>query len=376
MQSIGATVEKNGINFHPPEDMLLQHNARITPKHASSTYADHKSTHAQHFTLTANASDIVSAEARHARFSELVESEKRSEIAEAQQAQVLSQKRAGAELSSKAKRLASPTSTAPNPFPFPAQHSAQTPIALPGAGRSRTIPPPRSASMGSVGASSSLFTKRPARPMGAGPGAGGNSLFIKSNRPAAAGQRPMPRSNTANSMSGSNLPRGLQKVQKTQMLDFSAATAIQENAASELKRVEEDKKAKAEAKKQEALEKKRRAAEEKREKEEQKKAQRAAAQAAKQAAQAAKEVAAKEAREAKEAAAREAREAKAAAEDGLTSPTSAPTSPKTPTSSLSPQIKHEHVFAIPALPAHHAQQQQQQQQQQQPPQPDGKFATF
>lgn len=199
MQSIGATVEKNGINFHPPEDMLLQHNARITPKHASSTYADHKSTHAQHFTLTANASDIVSAEARHARFSELVESEKRSEIAEAQQAQVLSQKRAGAELSSKAKRLASPTSTAPNPFPFPAQHSAQTPIALPGAGRSRTIPPPRSASMGSVGASSSLFTKRPARPMGAGPGAGGNSLFIKSNRPAAAGQRPMPRSNTANS---------------------------------------------------------------------------------------------------------------------------------------------------------------------------------
>lgn len=28
-------------------------------------------------------------------------------------------------------------------------------------------------------------------------------------------------------------------MQKTQMLDFSAATAIQENAASELKRVEE-----------------------------------------------------------------------------------------------------------------------------------------
>lgn len=41
------------------------------------------------------------------------------------------------------------------------------------------------------------------------------------------------------SVSGSNLPRGLQKVQKTQMLDFSAATAIQESAASELKKVED-----------------------------------------------------------------------------------------------------------------------------------------
>ncbi|KAG1067293.1 hypothetical protein G6F42_026528 [Rhizopus arrhizus] len=198
MQSIGSTVEKNGINFHPPEDMLLQHNARLTPQHASSAYADFKSTHSQHFTLTTNANDIVSTEARHARFSELVESEERSELAEAQQAQVLSQKRAGAELSSKAKRLASPTSSTPNPFPFPPQHSANNPIALPGAGRSRTIPPPRSASMGSVGGSSSLFTKRPARPTGAA-GAGSNSLFIKSSRPAASGQRPMPRSNTTNS---------------------------------------------------------------------------------------------------------------------------------------------------------------------------------
>lgn len=189
--------------------MLLQHNARITPKHASSTYAGYKSTHSQHFTLTTNANDIISKESRHARFSELVESEERSELAEAQQAQVVAQKRAGAELSSKAKRVASPTSNTPNPFPFPPHRNSLTnnPIALPGSGRTGVVPPPRSLSMGSVGpnavsGSSSLFTKRPARPTRPVPGGAGSSgaggLFIKSNKPAP-GQRPLQRPNTTNS---------------------------------------------------------------------------------------------------------------------------------------------------------------------------------
>lgn len=40
-------------------------------------------------------------------------------------------------------------------------------------------------------------------------------------------------------MSGNNLPRGLQRVQKTQMLDFSAASAIEQNAATALKKAQE-----------------------------------------------------------------------------------------------------------------------------------------
>ncbi|CEP06905.1 hypothetical protein [Parasitella parasitica] len=388
LQTIGSTVKKTGINFHPPEDMLLQHNARITPQNASSTYSDYKSTHVHHFTLTTNANDIISNESRHARFSELVESEERFELAEAQQAQVVAQKRAGAELSSKAKRVASPTSNTPNPFPFPPHRNspASNSIALPGSGRTG-FAPPRSLSMGSVGpnptsGSSSLFTKRPARPTRpvsgvAGASGGGGGLFIKSNKPASS-QRPMQRSATTNSMSQSNLPRGLQRVQKTQMLDFNAATAIEQNTATALKKAQDDKKAQAEAKKQEALDKKKRAAEEKREREEKKKAQKAAAAAAKQAAQAAKEAAAREAKEARESAKEVKAEAAAGGvmEDGVKSPTSAPTSPKTPTSPISPKIKYEHVFAIPALPAHHTQQQQQRQQQQQQAQPDGKFTTF
>jgi hypothetical protein len=200
-------VKANGFNFHPPEDMILQPNARVSPKYSSSTYSSYKSTHAQHFTLSSNQKDIISSEARHARFKELVEMEERSEQAEAQAAQVVAQKRAGAELiNSKAKRVASPTNSVQNPFPFPPHHRNNLPVSpggiVPNAIAATGKPmPPRSFSLGSVpnapaSGSSSLFTKRPARPTRPLPsGGGGGGLFIKQNKPAG-GQRPIPRSTT------------------------------------------------------------------------------------------------------------------------------------------------------------------------------------
>jgi hypothetical protein len=197
-------VKANGFNFHPPGDMILQPNARITPIYAANAYNSYKSTHTQHFTLSSNQKDIISSEARHARFKELVEMEERSEQAEAQAAQVVAQKRAGAELiSSKAKRVASPTNNVSNPFPFPPHHRNNAPT-NPGSMMSNAAAtgrpvPPRSFSMGSVpnppvSGSSSLFTKRPARPTRPSP-SGPGGLFIKQNKPAS-GQRPMQRSAT------------------------------------------------------------------------------------------------------------------------------------------------------------------------------------
>lgn len=268
-------VKANGFNFHPPEDMILQPNARIEPNYPSSTYGNYKSTHVQHFNLSSNKKDIISSEERHARFKELVEMEERSEQAEAQAAQVVAQKRAGAELiNSKAKRVASPTNSAQNPFPFPPHHrnsvsfnpGSMVPNAAAAAAAGRPVPP-RSFSLGSVpnaapSGSSSLFTKRPARPTRPLPSSGGGGLFIKQNKPAG-GQRTIQRTTTpgtckyfyigkenalwhqANNVClhivNNNLPRGLQRIQKTQMLDFSAATEIEQNTANAVKKAQDGK---------------------------------------------------------------------------------------------------------------------------------------
>lgn len=185
--------------------MILQPCARTTPPYVSSNYITCKSTHTQHFNLTDKKEDIISSESRHLRFKELVESEERLEQAEAQAAQVVAQKRAGAELQSKSKRIVSPTNNVRNPFPFP---PTRNPVSVP----------------------SSLYTKRPARPAPSG------GLFIKSQKPA---QRPLQRPNIQKSIPPSNLPRGLQKVQKTQMLDFSAATEFEQNTANAKKQAED-----------------------------------------------------------------------------------------------------------------------------------------
>lgn len=213
------SVKSNGFNFHPLEDLLLHPSARITPSFVSPTYASCKSTHTHHFSLTNRSEDIISSESRHARFQQLVELETRSEQAEAQQAQVVAQKRAGAELQSKAKRVASPTSNVQNPFPFPPA-------------------PSRSYSLGSVpsAAASSLYTKRPARP------APSSGLFIKQQKPGA---RPVQRAHPGvTKASPPQVPRGLQRVQKTQMLDFDAATEIEQNTANAYKKAQDGKKKK------------------------------------------------------------------------------------------------------------------------------------
>ncbi|KAI8378381.1 hypothetical protein BD560DRAFT_325449, partial [Blakeslea trispora] len=199
-------VKEKGINFHPLEDMIKQPAARETPSFATSTYQNYKLTQTHHFSLTDNSDDIISAEDRHARFKELVDLEERSEQVQA------AQKRAGAELNSgMAKRVASPTNNIQNPFPYP----------------------PTSHRNSIPSATSSLFTKRPSRPTPSG----GNGLFIKQNKPTN-GQRPTHRSSVG---SAAALPRGLQRVQKTQMLDFSAATQFEQDQANAMKKAQDGK---------------------------------------------------------------------------------------------------------------------------------------
>jgi hypothetical protein len=225
--------------------MILQPSARTTPPHVSSTYSHCKSTHTHHFTLTTNTKDIISAESRHQRFSELVENEERSVQAEQQQAQAVAQKRAaGHELqSNKAKRInsntTSPTSNMTSPFAFPPSVQQQQPVRPVGMMRQNSlgngVPAP---------GANSLFTKRPSR-QAAPSGSGGGGLFVPKQkspgqRTMAPGQRPMaggsrPPPPTA------NLPRGLQRPQKTQMLDFSASIEFEQNTANALKKAQDGK---------------------------------------------------------------------------------------------------------------------------------------
>ncbi|KAI8095721.1 hypothetical protein BDF21DRAFT_13449 [Thamnidium elegans] len=217
LNNIGSSIKQNGFNFHPLEDMILQPCARTTPPFVSSNYTTLKSTHTKHFSLTTNENDTISSESRHLRFKELVESEERLEQAEAQAAQAVAQKRAGAELQSKSKRI----DNLQSPFPFAPANA-----------------PPRSYSLGSIpsAAASSLYTKRPARPAPSG----GGGLFIKQQKP---GQRPVQRQapGVQRPVPTSSLPRGLQRVQKTRMLDFDAATEFEQNTANALKQAQDGK---------------------------------------------------------------------------------------------------------------------------------------
>lgn len=201
--------------------MILQPCARTTPPFVSSNYTTLKSTHTMHFRLTTNEDVIISSESRHLRFKELVESEEKLEQAEAQAAQAVAQKRAGAELQSKSKRITSPTNNPQAPFSFPPVNA-----------------PPRSHSFGSIpsAAASSLYTKRPARPAPSG----GGGLFIKQQKPI---QRPVQRQapGAQKPVPTAALPRGLQRVQKTQMIDFSAATEFEQNTANALKQAQDGK---------------------------------------------------------------------------------------------------------------------------------------
>ncbi|KAI8367387.1 hypothetical protein EDC96DRAFT_506642 [Choanephora cucurbitarum] len=309
LHSIGSKIREKGLNFHPLEDMIKQPAAREIPSFTTPNYQNYRLTETHHFSLTHNPEDIISAEARHARFKELVESEERSE-----QVQAAQQKRPGAELTgSMAKRVASPTNNIQNPFPYPPASAHRNSISSSTGGipiaRQGSVPP-RGLALGQPPApgASSLFTKRPSRPTPAG------GLFIKQNKPSN-GQRPVHRTSIGNAAA---LPRGLQKVQKTQMLDFSAATQFEQDQANAMKKAQDDIKAKAEAKKQEMAERKRKAQEEKRERDEHKRTQRAAAAA----------------------------ERAAAKNPPLPrSPISTPASPKTPTSPLSPKLK-EHMFEL------------------------------
>ncbi|KAI9358981.1 hypothetical protein BD770DRAFT_319991 [Pilaira anomala] len=219
--NIGASIKNNGFNFHPLEDTILQLGARTTPPYVSTNYTNFNSTHKPHFKLTNNAADIISSDARHRRFKELVETEDRAQQQEAQQAQFVAQKRAGAELQSKSKRtIVSPTHAAPNPFTYPT--------------------PPRSHSLGSIpaAATASLYTKRPARPTPAG----GSGLFIQKPKPGPrSGLQSRAGGGIQKSTPPSQLPKGLQRSQKTQMLDFNAATEFQQNINDQHKKAQEGK---------------------------------------------------------------------------------------------------------------------------------------
>jgi hypothetical protein len=155
--------------------MLMQPQARITPTYAADSFTQYKPTDVQHFTLSTNAKDIISSDDRWKSFDQLVQNEERSEHAEAQKREQV-------------KRVVSPTSNTPNPFPLPAAGpNINAPPRRMSGGPIKNIPQ-RSSSTGH----NPLFA-RPPRPAPSG----GSSLFItgKRGKPASLFNKtaPVPR---------------------------------------------------------------------------------------------------------------------------------------------------------------------------------------
>ncbi|KAI8983431.1 hypothetical protein BDB01DRAFT_123165 [Pilobolus umbonatus] len=225
VQNIISTVKQKGLDFHPLEDRILDADSHKVPSYATANYKRYTPTSVNHFTLTKNKEDLISDEDRWARFNSIVQEEERAEQA------VDQTKRSSVDFSRKPSiDMTNNTRTFNQPV--------KEPMMRPALGRfpsDSNRPPPR--------APSNLFIAKPKAKVG-----------VKSIQRSTSNPRPS---------FSNNLPPGLQRNQKTQMLDFDAATQIEQQNANEKKRVNDEIKAKQDAKKAELLMKRKKAQEEK-----------------------------------------------------------------------------------------------------------------
>ncbi|CAO3680846.1 unnamed protein product [Rhizopus stolonifer] len=234
------SVHQHGISFHAPEHMLSEAENRTLPTHISKTFTQWQPTVKQHLQVSNDTEDLVNPinpleQLRQMAEREEIEgyepTESTSEPVLAAPTVAIPQKRPSAvELTGLNKRTTSPTT---------AQFASPPTTPTSGGFPPRSFRPPP-----------------PSRP----PGGGGSSLFItKPRRPAGKPIQRAP-SGGGSVRSSTNMPKGFQRPQRVQMLDFNTATELQQNNSDAIKKANDDFKAK---KEEEKLEKKRIAEEKK-----------------------------------------------------------------------------------------------------------------
>ncbi|CEI96248.1 hypothetical protein RMCBS344292_10414 [Rhizopus microsporus] len=231
LNRVKSFITENGLHFHSPEYMLLDPKVRPVPAVASPIFTSWQPTVAKHFELTSNTEDLIHPINPGDQLIALVSMEERTEQVES--SVVAAQKRPGLDISNIGKRMAvtSPTANIPNPI-------------------NTFASPPTTPTSGNF--------PRPIRPPPRGPPSGGSSLFITKPRQRPPTGKPIQRS-PSGSRTSATLPRGFQRQQRVQMLDFKAATEFEQTAAHEVSRAEQRLK----AQKEEVKMEKKRMAEEK-----------------------------------------------------------------------------------------------------------------
>ncbi|KAI8970048.1 hypothetical protein BDF20DRAFT_100756 [Mycotypha africana] len=239
LQMIDETIRLRGLSFHSKEDMLMHPQARIVPAHAGSNYVNYSpSANEPYFSLLQNVDDEFSAKTRHSRFAELIDLEARLEARNPLQ----HRSSFGNALS------AVPNASTGGPPGIRPHDRISPPATMPSVQRAPTMPgqrPPmqrRMPSNSNPASQSALYNKRAAKPIA-------GNLFTP--------KRPTVPHRQNSLIHGNNLPRGLQREKRVQMIDFDDATAMQQNAADALRKAKEDEKMEKLAKRQAALERKR-----------------------------------------------------------------------------------------------------------------------
>ncbi|KAG1153268.1 hypothetical protein G6F37_010508 [Rhizopus arrhizus] len=232
LNKLKSFIKQHGISFHSPEYMILDPKVRPVPSNVSPDFTQWQPTTTRHCMLTENVEDRIHAISPGDQLAALAEREERAEQGADVPIMTAQKRPSMADITGMGKRiLTSPTSNVPNPF-----SSFASPPTTPTSGsfpRPIRPPPPRAAP------------------------AGGSSLFITKPKPRSAG-KPIQRT-PSGSRTSASVPRGFQRQQRVQMLDFKAASEFEQNASAAIKKANEDLRAQKEEEKQE----KKRVAEEK-----------------------------------------------------------------------------------------------------------------
>ncbi|KAI9272481.1 hypothetical protein BY458DRAFT_423013, partial [Sporodiniella umbellata] len=198
------SINHHGICFHAPEHMLLNAENRTLPNRVSTTFTEWQPTLTQHFQVTHIGEDTVHKSSPFEHLKILAEREERADYADTPT--TTPQKRPSSkEMSGINKRI---VTTPPN------MHFASPPTTPTAGGfppRQMRPPPPRNVA---AAPGSSLFITKPKRPAG----------------------KPIQRSPSGGVRSFANMPKGFQRPQKVQMLDFNAATELEHNNSEAIKK--------------------------------------------------------------------------------------------------------------------------------------------
>ncbi|KAI9318510.1 hypothetical protein BX666DRAFT_1506620 [Dichotomocladium elegans] len=238
LSKVGKQVQEHGISFHPTEFALLKPEAQPHFTFGSDSYKSREPTLQHHYKLNPAAMEANLANRRKV-FDDILKAQASSPTHPTTDSPF------SAERSRTSTPLYNPMAPAPPRPPMRAPPSSNLFInSRPGpGGRSSMLTP---ASSGAAPTTAGLFNtttsrypqphpQRAAGPPSAAVPAGASSLFIRSNRKNSLSRPPLQRANISVDDNGASntvstaMPKGFQRPQRTQMLDFSEQSTLEKN---------------------------------------------------------------------------------------------------------------------------------------------------